>query len=218
MGKRRGRNCKKEFKEVISSDLPLVVKWHCFLHLIYSFGFVSIIISMVLSVPLIPVQVYYPQYGTFFSATSIITISLLIYLIHYLISYIKNTEGSFPLKMISFIIRFPLFIALFIGVSLNNAIGIIKGYAGIKSAFIRTPKFNNTTGLNGINANKYTSIKFSSINLAEVLLSVYFVLGIIVSLHFSNYWLIPIFSIGAAGFAFVSISTIMEQKLKLRKA
>ena len=209
---------RKNLKKVLLSKLPTSVKWHAIFHLIYSFGFVSIIISMVLSVPLVPIRIYYPHYQVFFSATNFLKISLLVYLVHYFISFIKNTGGTNIEKVVEFFIRFPLFMALFIGVSLNNAVGIIKGYAGVRSAFIRTPKFNNLTRSTSIYANKYTSIHFSTINYIEAFLSIYFLFGSIISVYFGSYGLIPIFLVGASGFAFISISTILEQRLKLKKA
>jgi hypothetical protein len=164
------------------------------------------------------VRNYYPQYQVFFHATNIITISFLIYIIHYLISYTKNTEGSFGKKLFGFIIRFPLFVSLFIGISLNNAIGIVQGYSGIKSAFIRTPKFNTTSMESKFYSNKYTRIKISWINIFEGLLAIYFLFGIMLTIYFKTYRMIPILSIGTAGFAFVFISTFIERKFKLEKA
>ena len=202
---------RKNLKNVLASHLPFSVKWHGFFHLIYSFGFVSIIICMILSVPLIMVRNYYPEYQTFFKATSIIAISFLIYIIHYFISYAKNTTGDFGEKILGFIIRFPLFVSLFIGVSLNNAIGILKGYCGIKSSFIRTPKFNTTSPNTETYLNKYTYIKISWITIFEGLLVIYFLFGIVLSLQFENYALIPILIIGATGFAIVFIATFKEK-------
>lgn len=209
---------RKNLKKVLLSHLPFSVKWHGLFHLIYSFGFVSIIISMILSVPLIAVRICYPQYETFFKATNVITISFLIYIIHYFISYTKNSAGSFGEKIIGFIIRFPLFVSLFIGISLNNAVGIVQGYTGIKSAFIRTPKFNTTSARNKFYSNKYTQIKISGNSILEGLLAIYFLFGIMLSLHFKKYAMIPIFVIGAAGFATVCISIVIERKLTLKKA
>ena len=209
---------RKNLKKVLTSHLPFSVKWHGLFHLIYSFGFVSIIISMILSVPLIAVRTNYPQYQSFFKATNIISISFLIYAIHYFISYSKNTAGSLGKKLFGFIIRFPLFVSLFVGISLNNAIGILQGYAGIKSAFIRTPKFNTTSAQHQLYSNRYTHIRISWTTILEGLLSVYFLFGIMLSLHIKKYVMIPIYGIGFIGFAIVFISTFTERKLTLKKA
>lgn len=209
---------KKNLKKVLSSRLPFSVKWHGLFHLIYSFGFVSIIISMILSVPLMVIRIYHKQYETFFQATNIITISFLIYIIHYFISYAKNTAGSVGGKIAGFIIRFPLFVSLFIGVSLNNAIGIVQGYSGIKSPFIRTPKFNTTSPKDAFYSNKYTQIKISFINVLEGVLFIYFLFAIILSIQFNKYTMIPVFAFGSAGFTFVFISTFKERRGKLKKA
>jgi len=209
---------RKNLKKVLTSHLPFSVKWHGLFHLIYSFGFVSIIISMILSVPLIAVRINYPQYQSFFKATNIIAISFLIYVIHYFISYSKNTAGSFGKKLFGFIIRFPLFVSLFVGVSLNNAIGILQGYGGIKSAFVRTPKFNTTSAQHQLYSNRYTHIRIGWTTILEGLLSVYFLFGITLSLHIKEYVMIPILGIGFIGFAIVFISTLTERKLTLKKA
>ncbi|MBA4141091.1 MAG: glycosyltransferase [Segetibacter sp.] len=208
---------RKNLKKVLLSHLPLSVRWHGLFHLIYSFGFVSIIISMVLSVPLILVRKHYPQYDTFFTATGIITISFLIYIIHYFISYTKNASGSFGGKILGFIIRFPLFISLFIGVSLNNAIGIIKGYSGIKSGFVRTPKFNTASVANKFYKNKYNQIKIDGITVMEGILILYFLFAIILSFRFQDHWMIPLYVIAVIGFSIVFISSIRERKIMLKK-
>lgn len=193
------------------------MKWHGLFHLIYSLGFVSIIVCTILSVPLILVRSYYPQYDTFFKATSIIALSFLIYIIHYFISYTKNAAGSFGENILGFIIRFPLFIALFIGVSLNNAIGIIQGYSGIKSGFVRTPKFNTASVANKFHKNKYTQINIDRITVMEGILIFYFLFGIILSFRFKNYAIVPLLIIAAAGFSIVFISTITERNSILKK-
>ncbi len=208
---------RKNLKKVLASNLPLSVKWHGLFHLLYSFGFVSIIFSMVLSVPLILVRSHYPQYETFFRATGIISISFLIYIIHYFISYTKNAAGSFGEKILGFIIRFPFFVSLFTGVSLNNAIGIIQGYAGIKSGFVRTPKFNTASVGNKLHKNKYTQLNIGCITVLEGILIFYFLFGIVLSLQFKNYGIVPLLIIAASGFSIVFISGITERNLTLKK-
>ena len=106
-------------------------------------GFISIITYALLSVPLLFVKEFYPQYSIVFKISGLIGFSFLIYVLHYFISFLKNTKGSLGEKISGFVFYFPLFVSLFIGVSLSNSIGIVQGYLGIKSGFVRTPKFSN---------------------------------------------------------------------------
>lgn len=83
---------------------------------------------------------------------------------------------------------------------------------------MRTPKFNTTTAGNSFHLNKYTHIKIRRISIFEGLLASCFLSGILLSLHFGKYGMIPVFMIGAADFAIVYISTFKERKLTLKKA
>ncbi len=136
---------RKNLRSLFTSPLQFSVKIHGAFHLIYSFGFISIILYALLTVPLLFVKEWYPQYHFLFQISSIVAFSFFIYVLHYLISYFNNTEGNVWQKTIGFLIHFPLFVSLFIGLSLSNSIGILQGYLGIRSGFIRTPKFNEIT-------------------------------------------------------------------------
>lgn len=203
---------KKHFKTMLLSKLPLPVKWHGVFHLIYSFGFISILTCTILTVPIIFVKEYYPQYGLFFKASSILVLSFSIYILHYFISYLKNTQGNFFKKLFGFIIYFPLFVSLFIGLSLSNAYGIIQGCLGIKSSFIRTPKFNATSTGNKKMRNKYLQTKLNWLTFTEGLLIFYFLFGLIQSIYFKNYSMVPLLLMAFIGFLMVFGWSLTERR------
>jgi predicted ferric reductase len=189
----------------------LSVKWHGTFHLIYSFGFVSIITCVVFAVPIIFIKQYYPQYHTFFKASTILYICFFIYVLHYFIAFKKNAPGNFTQNLLVFLIRFPLFVSLFIGISLNNAVGIIQGYCGVKTAFVRTPKFNwNSDKKKGL-SNRYAYSSINSATIAEGLLVIYFLFGLVAALHFKNFATVPLFLLAIIGFAMVFILTFQER-------
>ncbi len=133
---------RKNLKKLFTSNVSPGAKLHGAFHLVYSFGFISIILYALLTVPMLFIKESYPQYAFLFKISGLLAISFCIYILHYFISYANTTTGSVARKAVGFIIHFPLFVSLFIGLSLSNAIGIIQGYLGFKSPFIRTPKFN----------------------------------------------------------------------------
>ena len=165
---------RKNLNTLFTSKLPLSVKLHGTFHLIYSFGFISIITYALLTVPLLFVKEFYPQYGLIFQVSGLVGVSFLIYVLHYLISYFNNTTGNLFKRTLGFILYFPLFVSLFIGVSLSNAIGIMQGYLGIKSGFVRTPKFNATLANDKVMKSKYAETKISWLTITEGLLIIYF--------------------------------------------
>jgi cellulose synthase/poly-beta-1,6-N-acetylglucosamine synthase-like glycosyltransferase len=208
---------RKNMKALLHSNLPFWVKWHGAFHLIYSFGFVSIIICAVLAIPILFIKEAYPQYNAFFGAGTILYACFFIYILHYFICYFINTEGSFIHRILGFLMRFPLFVALFIGISLNNAIGIIKGYAGIKTAFIRTPKFNLATVERKAVSNKYTHVTINWVTIAEGLLAVYFLFGLLAALQLKNFAIVPFFLMSILGFSVVFIMSMQERLKKQLK-
>ncbi len=205
---------RKHLKTLLSSNLSLPVKWHGVFHLIYSFGFISIITCAILTVPIMFVKEYYPQYSLFFKASSILVFSFFIYIIHYFISYLNNTKGNFFKKLFEFIIYFPLFVSLFIGLSLSNAYGIIQGCLGIKSGFIRTPKFNATSVENKNIFNKYLQTNINWLTITEGLLIFYFLFGLIESMYLKNYGNVPLLLMAFIGFAMVFMWSIHERRKK----
>jgi len=207
---------KKNLQPLFASSQPLSVKLHGAFHLIYSFGFISIITYTLLTVPLLFIKKFYPQYDFVTKFSSAVGISFLVYILHYFIAWYNNTKGSIVSRVFGFIIHFPLFISLFIGVSLSNSIGIIQGYLGIKSGFVRTPKFNLITAEDKIMKNTYAETKFKWLTLAEGLLIIYFLFGLVQALYFKNYGSIPLLLMAFAGFSMVFGWSVLETRKNVK--
>ena len=205
---------RKNMKTLFASKLSLSVKLHGAFHLIYSLGFISIIIYTLLSVPLLFVKEYYPDYNLLFKISGLIGISFLIYILHYFISYFNNTPGSVTKKVTGFIFHFPLFVSLFIGLSLSNSIGIMQGYFGIRSGFIRTPKFNVINNSDTMIRNRYNQTKINWLNVVEGILVFYFLFGVIESFYFKNYASLPLLLMALTGFSMIFALGIKEWRQK----
>ena len=202
---------RKNLSTLFTSKLPLSVKLHGTFHLIYSFGFISIITYALLTVPLLFVKEYYPQFGLIFKISGLVGISFSIYVLHYFISYFKNTTGNVFPRIVGFIFYFPLFVSLFIGVSLSNATGIIQGYLGIKSGFVRTPKFNAISAKDKIMKSKYAQTKFNWLTVTEGLLVIYFLFGLAEAVYLKNYESIPLLLMACTGFSMIFGWSIYER-------
>ncbi|MFN2458097.1 MAG: cellulose synthase family protein [Chitinophagaceae bacterium] len=205
---------RKNLKNLIFSSLPLSVKLHGAFHLIYSFGFISIITYAVLTVPLLFVKEHFPQYNFVFEISRVVGISLCIYLLHYFISYLNNTTGSIGKRLFQFIVYFPLFVAFFIGISLSNAIGILQGYLGIKSGFVRTPKFNSISRNDNALKSKYAKTNINWLTVLEGLLVFYFLFGLVHAFQLGNYGSMPLLLMASIGFSMVFWWGIEENRKK----
>jgi cellulose synthase/poly-beta-1,6-N-acetylglucosamine synthase-like glycosyltransferase len=209
---------KKNLKPLFASSLPLFVKLHGAFHLIYSFGFVSIITYTLLSVPLLFVNRYYPQYNFVYKFSGVVGISFFVYILHYFIAWFKNTKGRTGYRLLSFAFHFPLFVSLFIGVSLSNSIGIVQGYLGIKSGFVRTPKFNSITNNRKVMKSPYAKTNFNWITVTEGFLIIYFLFGLVQAFYFKNYGSIPLLVMAFIGFSLVFGWTVLERRKKHQAA
>jgi cellulose synthase/poly-beta-1,6-N-acetylglucosamine synthase-like glycosyltransferase len=202
---------RKNLKTLITSRLPLSVKLHGTFHLIYSFGFISIITCALLTVPLLFVKEFYPQFGFIFKISGLVGISFSIYVLHYLISYFNNTKGNIGQRLLGFFLHFPLFVSLFIGVSLSNAVGIVQGYLGIKSGFVRTPKFNSILGQDHVSKSRYVQTSINWLTLTEGVLIFYFLFGLIQAFHYKYWGTMPFLLMAFMGFSMVFIWSIREK-------
>lgn len=168
---------RKMLPTVWSADISLMQKLHATVHLLGSSVFLSVFALGVLSVPVLflinPLQIETAWLGIFL-------ISLLTIIIVY---YIANVEQEWKTEpklwlIVKFILIFPIFLSLSMGLSLHNSVAVLQGYLGKKSAFIRTPKFD-ITELKGTWKNKkYRKYKLSGITIMEGLMALYFVGGI----------------------------------------
>ena len=71
----------------------------------------------------------------------------------------------FPFTFIGFLI-------VNMGIAMYMSLGVIEGYLGMKSEFVRTPKFNVIRNKNG-DINKYTRVKITPLFLMELILLLY---------------------------------------------
>ena len=177
-------------------------------HLLNSFLFICIISLVLLSIPAMLVINQFPQFDHVFrNSLSFFFISTIILGIIYFVSN-KSQEDNFFVALIKFTPFFPVFLALTMGVGLYNAIGVVEGYLGKKSPFVRTPKFNVNSKSDSLKANKYVISSFNPIAILEFLLVLYAGYGIYVALEFENYYMLGFLVMIAIGFSYTSFYTV----------
>ncbi len=205
---------KKHLKTLLFSRQPFNVKWHGVFHLVNNLGFVSIITCALLTVPLLFVKEHYPSYSLYFKYVTFTVFSFFVFGLHYSIAYSKNSAGTISNKLPGFLKTFPLFMSLYLGLSLNNAIGVLEGYFGKKSGFIRTPKFNMTGKKQNTFSNQYVQQKLSWLTITEGLFALYFTYGIVQAVYLKNYVSVPFLLMAATGFIMVFVWSMQERKMK----
>lgn len=177
-------------------------KIHGTFHLLNSFLFVSILGTSLLSVPILYIKQDHPEWMLFYKIAGLLIASLLILATYYFIAQkrLKAKSTFFP-----FLKKFPLFLSISMGLSLHNAIAVIEGYFGIKSPFVRTPKFAITSDkTNWSDKKQYLKSTFNALTLLELLMYFYAVFGIYSAFILNDFGLFPFHCMLALGYGYVA--------------
>jgi cellulose synthase/poly-beta-1,6-N-acetylglucosamine synthase-like glycosyltransferase len=198
-------NARKLLKLVWDAPLSMPQKVHATQHLLASGMFFALLLSAIVSVPLIyfiedltfDTKLFFVSLAGLFS---IISLSMVANMQDY------NLQGKTKFeKAMNLIAIFPVFLSMAMGMCLHNAIAVWEGYTGRKSPFVRTPKY-------GLNGKGGTSFKTSYIprNLplstyAELFMAFYFIFGLYASIEtgvheFQIFHLMLAFGFGAISF------------------
>ena len=191
-----------------SEDIDFGTKMNAIFHLMNSAVFICIVILALLSIPMLSIKNNFEEYKTLFLVASSFLITLPILALFYWTSMSRNYTSKTK-AFFHFIFLFPMFLAVSMGLSLHNAMAVLEGYIGKKSAFIRTPKFNLSNDKSKKwGANVYLKRKINPITILEVLFSFYFFGGILLGIHYGDYGLMPFHVMLFLGFGYVSLYSI----------
>lgn len=191
---------KNLWKVFRSKRFSLTTKVNALFHLMNSTVFLAIAVLTFLSVPVLLIKSSNESFDLVFNLAVGFLVSLPILAFFYWISYSQNRQN----KKGHFLLLFPAFLSMSMGMSLHNAKAVLEGYLGIKTAFIRTPKFN-LTNLNRQQhiGNSYLKQKWSWVNAVELLFAIYSLYGIILAFQLKEFGLLPFHLLLFVGFSMV---------------
>jgi cellulose synthase/poly-beta-1,6-N-acetylglucosamine synthase-like glycosyltransferase len=183
---------RKNLWKVIRARLPIGIKLHATAHLLNSFLFICILLTSLLSVPLMIVKAGNPELEYLVKYASVFMLSLFSLIIFFWVSRTNREQGPTLPKFIRFAGRFLVFLAISMGLALHNAIATLEGYLGVKSPFIRTPKFAISDVKDDWKTRtKYLSRSISPVTVLEGILVLYFAFGIFLDFFYMDFGLFP---------------------------
>ncbi|AKD05147.1 cellulose synthase family protein [Pontibacter korlensis] len=160
----------KHLGTVLRSEKPLQTKYHALAHLLNSSVFVAVLVASLASVPLLWAKVHYLLPVQAFQAAAVMLFSfIVISLVYFQADAFGKASGRG-----SFLLYFPLFLSMSMGLALHNAVAVWEGWTGRKSPFIRTPKFNLEGRQQRWQDNFYRSLKIPFTTYLEGLLGLLF--------------------------------------------
>ncbi len=201
----------KNLNRVYNGNIKFSTKLHSTFHLLNSIIFICVLLTSILSVPLLVFKNELTSFDTVFKIASIFLISLLSLGLFYWTSFFHLEKFSLK-NLIKFFFTFPVFLSISMGLSLHNSIAVLEGLFGVKSPFIRTPKFNITDQKDSWNKSLYRITKINKLTIIEGLMAIYFLGGIYTQWVYQDFALL-----GFHGMLFLGYSTVCIYSVKHAK-
>ncbi|MDP3469768.1 MAG: glycosyltransferase [Daejeonella sp.] len=195
---------KKLLGRLWKAELSLAVKLFGSIQLLNNFIYAFILISALISVPLMFVKNLSTEFIQTFKWNAIITAVMLINFL-YCFTAILVDKKKFISALIEVITAFPIAMVLSLGMSYHNTKAIIHGLIGKKTAFIRTPKISESIG-----KNPYIQIQNYKSFTPEFLLSIYFLFAVFSDIYFRDFGFLIYHVLMLSGFGFVIWSAWTE--------
>ena len=200
---------RKTLGKVFTSDIGWKHKIRAAFHLLNSSVFLLLLIAAVLSIPMLYIKEYNPDLALVFDLGSIFIIGFVAMGFFYWVAA-KANHPQYTFKY--FIRNFPMFLAFSMGMALHNSVAVVEGYLGIKTPFVRTPKFNVKTKGDSWKGNIYLNNVLTPVTLMEGILSIYFIYGIFSGFKLEDYGLMLFHGMLAIGFAYVFFLSVKPIK------
>ncbi len=193
------------FKGVKLSD-----RIHGMSHLFNSSVFVFILIMSLMSLAVLHIKDSFSDLNYVIKFGSVFISSTVFLMYYYWLAYRDKTSNTFT-SFFRFVGRFFQFLVVSLGLSLSNTVAVLEGYLGIKSSFVRTPKFN-VNSKKEFKGNKYDKKSISLITIGEGILMIVFGFTAVNRAIYMDFGMVPFHAMLATGYGLVFFSTLKELK------
>ncbi len=183
-------------------------KIHGLSHLFNSSVFVFILLLSLLSLPVLHIKDSFSDLNFFIQFGTVFISSTLFLAYYYWLAYRDKTGNTF-MDIIRFTWRFIQFLIVSMGLSLSNTVAVLEGYLGIKSSFVRTPKFNVSTKKDATK-NKYDKKSISLITIGEGMLMLLFGFTAVNRAIYGDLGMVAFHSMLTIGYGIVFFNTLKE--------
>ena len=201
----------KMWKRLVKNpNVRFTDKVHGLAHLFNSTVFVFILCLSVLSLFVLHIKDSFSDLNFVIQFGSFFIISTIFLAYYYWFSY-RDKKGKTVSDIVRFTARFFQFLTVSMALSLSNAVAVIEGYLGIKSSFVRTPKFNVSKKAE-FQGNKYDKKSLSITNILEGILMVVFGFTAINRALYGDFGMVPFHLMLTIGYGVIFFSTLKERR------
>ncbi|MDX5483329.1 MAG: glycosyltransferase family 2 protein [Hymenobacteraceae bacterium] len=202
---------RKHLWRVLRSQVPLSTKLHATFHLLNSGVFICVLLTALLSVPMLFIKHRAPELGPLFKFGAVLLLSLAALTGFYWTALYQQSHSAWQTTR-RFIPDFLLFLSMSMGLSLHNSIAVLEGYLGKKTPFIRTPKYNILKAQDSWRQHSYFMGSINPVTVLEGLLAMYFTFGIWVAFRLNDFGLLPFHIMLTLGFGAVFFYSLFHSR------
>lgn len=198
-------------------SLTLAKKVHSTAHLLGSSIFVFVFLIGVLSLPTAVAVVHFHLPPALFSVFLAATLAVgAVYWVGNVRSSWRDLNRGEALWR--FVVLFPLFLCLSMGLSLHNGIAVLQGFRGKRSPFVRTPKFAVSGGqsMRRVADNVYRGTRLSWITYGEGALASVFAAAVVVGFASGHTFFTLFHTMLAIGYGTIFAYTIAHSRLEAK--
>jgi cellulose synthase/poly-beta-1,6-N-acetylglucosamine synthase-like glycosyltransferase len=199
----------KMLPRIFKSDLPRRIKIEAVYHLTANLSYPLMIIMTALLIPAMIVRFYQGWFQMLLIDFPLFTASSASIAVFYLASqreiYPKTWKRTF--------LYLPFLMALGIGLTVTNSKAVIEALLGIKSAFVRTPKYRVAQKGEKSQAAKYRK-RLKLTPWIELLIGTYFLLAIIYTFTNHNYFTAPFLILFVIGYWYTGLMSLLQGRFE----
>jgi cellulose synthase/poly-beta-1,6-N-acetylglucosamine synthase-like glycosyltransferase len=199
------QTAKKIMPQILRSNVPVRVKAEAFFHLTAG---ISSPLMVVFSALLLPASIVRLNQGWFQSTLTDLPGILSSFSIAAF--YMASQRALYPHGWKRSMLRLPLMIALGIGLSLSNAKAVLEALFGVKSDFVRTPKYN-ISGRSGSWHGKQYKKRGGWMPYLEIAFGLYFSYVFVFMILDKNYRTAPFMLLFVWGFLYIGVMSAAQR-------
>jgi hypothetical protein len=127
--------------------------------------------------------------------------------------YALSQRELYPKTWMKSLIYLPMLMAIGIGLTVTNSKAVMEAVFGVKSAFVRTPKFRVTKKGEKSQANKYRK-RLLLAPWIEMLLGAWFLAAILYTFSNHNYFTAPFLILFVVGFWYTGLMSLLQGRFE----
>ena len=202
------QTAKKILPRVLRSEMPAAVKAEAVFHLTANISYPLMVFMSIILLPAMIVRFYQGW-------VQVLIIDLPLFLASTCsISsfYLAAERALYPKTWKRTFLYLPFVMAVGIGLSVRNALAVIEAIAGVKSEFVRTPKYRVEGGAQGAGAWAKKKYHKSAgwMPFAEVGLGLYFAGAVFYALQNENYATVPFLLLFVWGYLYTGLMSLAQ--------